>query len=299
MTRFIERARVRPLPSLVFGEGVSMERIGHKIKRYRKRRDWTQVALAKAVGLDHRRISEWERGREWPQAFDLSKVADAFGIAIATLIKGTDWGSESRVSGFSRVFSSPRWKPSKSRVGESAQRFYRARLDFPELTRRLDQAIDESPHKESARLGETLLPLLSSREALLCLHLFAARGWVESLAPQLCGYISKPVIDPESKAVVGAIPLPALGVYLGAVPHLLFPNISIACGPSYFTLDFLVGVKKNRGVEWKNLEVDGEGHDSTGDRERARALGLPQCRVNVEQLQRHDFPVMLAALLSG
>ena len=256
------------------------------------------MRLAGFVGVDNRRISEFELGREWPSAFDVERLAAALGVRPTTLVNGTDWGDRPRCSDLSRVFRGPKsYTPNLER--EPADRFHRARLDFPELTKSLDAAILGSPHHESARFAETVLPVLSSREALLCLHLFAAGGWLERLSPQLCGFTQLPIVDSENETVVGAIKVPAIGIYLAQTPYIYFPNVAVRCKPTYFILDFLVARKLERGTAWIDLEVDGELHNSRRDKERARALRLQTRRVNVDHLQRDDFIEMLLDRLSS
>ena len=55
------------------------------IRTIRKARGMTVVDLAKAVGVSHVSVIQWERGTNCPQAEKLPAIADALGVSIDAL----------------------------------------------------------------------------------------------------------------------------------------------------------------------------------------------------------------------
>ena len=79
------------------GEAVRIILAGN-IKRYRKRRNWSQADLAEKSGLSIVYLSDIERGNKWPYLDTLVKLAEAFEIEVFELIKPQDALSADTVS---------------------------------------------------------------------------------------------------------------------------------------------------------------------------------------------------------
>jgi transcriptional regulator with XRE-family HTH domain len=60
--------------------------IRHVIIALRKKRNWTQIELAKRSRLSNVAISEIESGKKMPRLETLSKIASAFNIEVTELI---------------------------------------------------------------------------------------------------------------------------------------------------------------------------------------------------------------------
>ena len=56
-----------------------------EIRRIRQAKGMTVVELAKAVGVSHVSVIQWERGDNCPQADKLPLIADALGVSIDAL----------------------------------------------------------------------------------------------------------------------------------------------------------------------------------------------------------------------
>ncbi len=70
-----------------------MSKIGENIKRLRQMttvtRTMTQMDLANKTGIQSTAISHYEHGRNEPSLGNLIKLADALGVSIDELIKGS------------------------------------------------------------------------------------------------------------------------------------------------------------------------------------------------------------------
>ena len=56
---------------------------GHRIKRARKAKGWSQGKLGKRVGINaYQQISRYERGLEEPGVLTAAKIADALGVSL-------------------------------------------------------------------------------------------------------------------------------------------------------------------------------------------------------------------------
>ena len=59
------------------------------IREYRKRRDWTQEALAKRLGVERSAVAKWESGKSQPQAAHLIALAELFGCSVDEILGRT------------------------------------------------------------------------------------------------------------------------------------------------------------------------------------------------------------------
>ena len=71
----------------VFGE-----HFGENLRRIRKSRRMSQVALARISCLNSNQISNLERGRYLPRLFTVQKAAEGLGVTVEELIKKTTPG---------------------------------------------------------------------------------------------------------------------------------------------------------------------------------------------------------------
>ena len=112
-----------------------------------------------------------------------------------------------------------------------------------------------------------MLSIGSSLECLYTMTLLARGANPAFLAPDtLLPRLPNPVVCPQTRKTVGHRPIPCLlteeGVY--------FPQLSFST-PRIYTVDFL---RHRKELGWSVIELDGRGHNSNGDRERADALKL-------------------------
>lgn len=60
--------------------------IGDKISSLRKKKNWSQIDLAKEINASREIISRYERNESQPSVDMIVKIADAFGVTIDFLI---------------------------------------------------------------------------------------------------------------------------------------------------------------------------------------------------------------------
>ena len=80
------------------------EQLGKRISYIRKQKKMSQLTLALEAGVNKNYISDLERGRRNPSLMILSKIANAFGTNMSTLLQGVqDYSLEDIVSKISSV----------------------------------------------------------------------------------------------------------------------------------------------------------------------------------------------------
>lgn len=68
-----------------------MTTFGLKLRKLRQRHRTTQAILADALKLSSSTISAWERGREFPEKYDLEHLAGYFEMTVDNLVDGTNY----------------------------------------------------------------------------------------------------------------------------------------------------------------------------------------------------------------
>ena len=144
-----------------------MERIGHRIKRFRRAQGLSQVELARRTGLHNRKISFCEKGQRALTQDELAGLAKALNTTLAKLTNGTDWQTPANPVDYGRVFRGRRGYV-HDLEREPSERFFTLRRDHSQLATWLDRKIAAQPYAELARAAETMVPVRSSREAAWC-----------------------------------------------------------------------------------------------------------------------------------
>jgi transcriptional regulator with XRE-family HTH domain len=65
----------------------SSKKLGENLRKWREKKDMSQVDLATALGVDRAYISNIENGRMNPTLSTLEKIAGALGISTSELLK--------------------------------------------------------------------------------------------------------------------------------------------------------------------------------------------------------------------
>ncbi len=58
------------------------------IRQLRQDRGWTQMDLARRLGVDQGAISNWERGQRRPYRRHQQRLADLFGVSVEAIAFG-------------------------------------------------------------------------------------------------------------------------------------------------------------------------------------------------------------------
>ena len=66
------------------------ETLGEKIKRHRKRCNYTQEDLAELLDVSSRAVSKWENERSHPSFNNIDKLSDIFNVSITELLDGSE-----------------------------------------------------------------------------------------------------------------------------------------------------------------------------------------------------------------
>ena len=65
-------------------------KFGERLKQLRQSKDWSQPALAQAIGIEQSYLSKLENGKSEPSPDMLNRILAAFDIDIETLLQGMD-----------------------------------------------------------------------------------------------------------------------------------------------------------------------------------------------------------------
>jgi transcriptional regulator with XRE-family HTH domain len=68
---------------------------GSNLRKFRSRREWSQLELAEKANISMNFLSEIERGNKWPSAETLQNLADSLGVEVYELFKLKDETSPS------------------------------------------------------------------------------------------------------------------------------------------------------------------------------------------------------------
>jgi transcriptional regulator with XRE-family HTH domain len=65
-----------------------LQEMGRRIVRERKRRGWSQVDLARRLGIKRERTGNWERGENAPRLEELARLAEVLQVSLDHLVLG-------------------------------------------------------------------------------------------------------------------------------------------------------------------------------------------------------------------
>ncbi|HXE72863.1 MAG TPA: hypothetical protein VNO81_09385 [Candidatus Nitrosotenuis sp.] len=180
-------------------------------------------------------------------------------------------------------------------IGERdfARRLAACQLQFPQAFGRLQRALDA--RADRARVERFLVgfPCGSGHECLFDLCLLALNALPARLSPLRLGFADPRLQDPATRRYVGHCLMPSLVLYRPSLTEVYWPQVPVRTERQPYTLDFLVALHDGRNQVWLNVEVDGPGHEGSGDEDRARQIRLPTMRLRSETLLRPDFPCWL------
>ncbi len=67
---------------------MEMNKTGRLIEQMRREKNMTQAELADAVGVSKQAVSNWERGKRFPDVSLIESLSETLGVSAAELIKG-------------------------------------------------------------------------------------------------------------------------------------------------------------------------------------------------------------------
>jgi transcriptional regulator with XRE-family HTH domain len=285
--------------------GMHFQSIGNRIRKLRTERGLGQLELAQRAGIHNSRLSEFERGTRVPGDAHIEALARALGLEVDSVVRNTDWLSESqraavrsRSSRVAREFSRDfAYRPPCDR--DMSTQLRKAIARYPEVVYRLVELIRarEDGELQMRMLGTVVAG--SSLEAVVHAALLVV-GVLVLVAPELLGFRKHPVVNPKTREGVGSQPVPAFRITACGRPCLLIPQVALACRKTTWTVDLLGAVIDPRGrVFWFYVEIDGEGHDPRSDRIKEEDIDLPIIRLSETDIVANTFLPQLEARISG
>lgn len=271
------------------------------LRAVREKSGLTQRELARRAGLTETRVSDFERGIREPTSEQVESMAGALELSASDLTAATSWLSETERAALSsvsarqrrRLYRAFRWRPPRDR--EMHLHLRKAMAKWPNLVRGLIRWIEGRPDGSMLMRLLSEMPAGSAVEAVVHLTLLAHGADIVRVAPQPAGFRQHPVVDPSTRRAMGDCEFLAYAIDLYGMRCVLIPQVSMACRKSTWCVDFLAAVTDRRGVvHWLDLEVDGDGHDFSSDRQRSEDLDLPTARITQEEVLRGDTLELLA-----
>lgn len=271
-----------------------------RLKKFRMDRGLSQRRLALESQILQARISDFERGSRPPNLAALEALSKPLGFDLRDLAFRTRWEEPQRGRPNRQVETSilRRFSPDLDEIylpprkKDFAFHMAAVRDRFGAVLKVLEPRFDALPDRAGAEIFLRDLPVDSAEEAVLDLHTAGLAPVRTHLSPASLGFFAHAVIDPVTRVVVGHRRRPAFALQLDEALYVLLSHVAVRPADTAI-MDRLVGVREG-ATSWIDMEVDGGGHDSRRDEQRAAAIGLPVLRVTTEML--HDPRFMTKVL---
>ena len=261
-----------------------MELIQKFIKR-RKELQMTQAELGAAIGQSDKRISDYESLRRIPTRETVVQICRVLGLDVVP--------ETPRLPTPAQHLCPPRVyrRPGKRSTQEAIWSLFGKAPELAWLKKFLSPQV-------KALLNE--YPADSGWEAAVHLFLVAAKAEFVRVRPQEEGFYQHVVLHPFDEMPAGHLQFPAFSLEWRGRLLMFIPQVKVKAEGYNFDLDFLVGLRRRRQPHWVNVEIDGEGHDSSGDPFRTRCVNMPTLRYRPPHIRSKDFlEVVLNAILES
>lgn len=276
------------------------------LRSLRKELRLSQEAVAQAAGVSQQKVSELERGVSSGTRETLVAICRVLAVDVGEVMRRTAW--EEGQSG----------RPNRERERRLEESYAPPGLYIPECERSFAQRVhacrQQNPHlterreSELSRRGDVqelskFLADVATDSRIEALHLLAfccAGAHPATLPPARMGCGPIDIYDWKSKRYVGHCRMRALALEELGFTVVLWPQVPVRVKDKdgkthHFRVDGLAGLLGPKGPVWAVVEVDGDGHDSEGDRGRSHLLGLPVLRFQQGAVLRDDYPLVLTA----
>lgn len=241
-----------------------------------------QTELARRTSLKQSRIRDLELGRRQPNQTELRLLAAALHVPVRDLAgEPVARSSSARGTEFHKLFGSRRPELRARRDRPTWVRLLHASRHHRSLYLPLAQGIKQRPDYPAIQryLREAVAD--SRYEVLLWMQCLNRQFGPARVSPLRCNFRAVPVFDEQA---TGDLLWPAL-VCRQPFPVILLPQLTVVARGEFCRLDLAIGARLGRRRLWVNGEVDGEGHDPTGNERR---LGLPTLRLTPEDVLAQD-----------
>lgn len=252
------------------------------LRQIREARGWSQGEAATNIGMNRQYLIRLEQGRALPTAAQALKMASCYGAPVsseAMMVSGRRLCDRAG----SRPFSLEAVNPEPWRA---AQKYWGGRM----ASEGLDPLVWEWMCHH--------LPGESSHECYLWGQVQCAGAQPFLGSPLMWGFDQHVLVDRLGK-LLGVRILPGLIYQQGDLEVILWPQVSLRTDKHTFRVDALVFVRKGRKRFWPIVEVDGSGHNSTGDAYRSGQLQMMEVRLSGEEVRGGKaFRLLMERLLS-
>ena len=254
------------------------------LKNARKELCLSQTDLSRACGIAPKRISDFECGRLRPKSGEIEPLSRTLQIPQTQLKLATASLVNQEMKKIKRRF----WEETEAvirRDRASVKRYWAARNEYSELTRKLEKRLQKRPDAKAIRVYLREARFDSRLEYLAHLILLDRGAVTDRVSPQRVGIRHLPVVDPKTKLISGHQTYPALGLN----GELFIPQLSLLTRIGVVTLDLAWGQRVNHQTLWSDIEIDGAGHSKYRDPERKQAVRMPVLRYTESEIVGGHF----------
>ena len=245
----------------------------YRMKSRRSELGLSQTEAAQQCGLSNKRWSQLERGYRFPGSFEERRIRKYLNIRDY-LLPPKAVVKRLSVEGSKLELSPTPYFPPQDRP--TFYRYFAAKKRQPKLVQKLTSLVEQRSDIATCAFFCERTRCDSYLEALHILYLLAL-GAVPCLkTPALLGHPPAALVDPRSKKEVGH----RKHLCLALGHQRLFFQMGLA------TTQMLVVDVLSWNGEWRVIELDGAGHDSSLDTARDQLLGIPVQRVLAYELEQ-------------
>ena len=243
------------------------------LKQRRNELQLSQSQLGQVLGIDRKRISDYESGRRIPD--------DETVLVIAKKLGFPDFNVDRQILKASTLHLARPRSYSFDMKYTTESRIYRA-MERKPILRRLTQYLSPVLMRQLNQL-----PCDSCWEGAIVGELMGLGAKPTTAIPLEERFFQHGILHPIDKLPAGHLRLPALQLLWNGNLLLFIPQVLIE-KPKY-TLDFLVGLRRRDKPFWLDLEADGEDHDFSGDKVRTNLLSMPTLRYQPDDICSPTF----------
>ena len=253
----------------------------HGLKQQRQAHNWSKQQLAERVGVDRRRISDWENGRRLPKQQQRQLLLQALGDKALDL---PDPGCALQPRDYRRLTG-----PAPGTLQTDTGRTW-ADLEAkaPDWIAQKAKTLDIPPWFKKQHRADVGLEAASY--ILLCAFGFTA--CLASIA--LLGFTAHPIAT-ESLQGLGCDAKACFHLVRDGREALIWTQVSLCCGTTVQRVDLLVAVIHRGKPYWVAIEVDGSSHHGREqwDLEKESRLRIRTLRFSSKSILNGQFAQQL------
>lgn len=235
------------------------------LKQAREKLGLTQTAAATRLGIGRQALNRLEMGRAVATPAQACSLRELYGVAVLST-DDVEAGRRLLDRAGVRAYE---LEPVNPEPWRAAWKYWGGRMRVePEVWQWLSQFMPADSSHECYGWGQ-----------------FAARGARPMLGnPVQWGFDQHVLVDRLGN-LLGARLLPALSFQSEDVDFVLWPQVWVCTGDHTFCLDGLVFFRVGDRRYWLVLELDGKGHNGSGDAFRRAQLQMMEVRISGDEIR--------------